>query len=57
MLKMQFILYIGETSESLKTRINQHLDHIKKFKPFEKYHDKEVARHFRISSGHNLKFF
>ena len=37
--------YIEEKNESLKTRINQHLKHIKKLKPFEKYHDKEVARH------------
>jgi hypothetical protein len=31
----------------LKTRISQHLNHISNFKPYVKYHDKEVAQHFR----------
>jgi hypothetical protein len=41
------LFYVGETSDTLKARISQHLNHILKFKPYEKYHDKEVARHFR----------
>ena len=49
-------MFHGETSETLEKRISQHLNHIKKFKPFEKYHEKEVARHFR-TKGHNLRFF
>jgi hypothetical protein len=50
------LFYIGETSETLEKRISQHLNHKKKFKPFEKYHEKEVARHFR-TKGHNLRHF
>ena len=50
------LFYIGETSETLEKRISQHLNHIKKFKPFEKYHEKEVAKHFR-TKGHNLRYF
>ena len=41
------LFYVGETGDTLKTRISQHINHILKFKPYEKYHDKEVARHFR----------
>ena len=50
------LFYVGETGTSLNVRIRQHLNHIIKFKPFEKHHDKEVARHFR-STGHSLKHF
>ena len=47
---------IGETGKTLKTRISQHLNHIIKFKPYSKYHDKEVAKQFRRSS-HKLNDF
>jgi hypothetical protein len=50
------LFYVGETSDTLKTRISQHLNHILKFKPYEKYHDKEVARHFRRDK-HKLSDF
>ena len=45
--------YVGETEKTLETRIKQHLNHIRKFKPFYKYHDKIVARHFNLR-GHTL---
>ena len=48
------LFYVGETGTSLNKRIRQHLNHIIKFKPFEKHHNKEVARHFRCTA-HNLK--
>ncbi len=40
-------LYVGETEKNLRTRINQHLNHIVNFIPHLKYTNKEVARHFR----------
>ena len=46
------IFYIGETKNSLKERITQHLDDIAKFIPFHINHKKEVARHFNLK-GHN----
>lgn len=45
--------YVGETENSLEKRLKQHLNHIKKFIPYLKYTDKEVAKHFR-STQHNL---
>jgi hypothetical protein len=48
--------YIGETQFSLKKRMKQHLNTIKKFKPFVKYHDKVVAKHFNLK-GHVLTNF
>ena len=50
------LFYIGETGDTLEKRISQHLNHIRKLKPFEKYHEKEVAKHFR-RTGHSLKYF
>ena len=50
------LFYIGETGDTLEKRISQHLNHIRKFKAFEKYHEKEVAKHFR-RTGHSLKYF
>ena len=43
------------TGDTLEKRISQHLNQIKKFKPFEKYHEKEVARQIR-RTGHSLKY-
>ena len=48
--------YVGETGKSLKFRIKQHLNHINKFIPFTRYHDKIVARHFNMR-GHSLANF
>jgi len=48
--------YIGETQFSLKIRMKQHLNTIKKFEPFIKYHDKVVAKHFNLK-GHDLTNF
>ena len=50
------IFYIGETGKSLSKRMSQHLNQIKKFVPFKKYHDKEVAKHFNLN-GHKLDDF
>ena len=36
--------------------MKQHLNTIKKFKPFIKYHDKVVAKHFNLK-GHDLTNF
>jgi hypothetical protein len=47
------IFYIGETCKTLKERFKQHLNYILNFKPYKKYHDKEVPRHFR-SNNHKL---
>ena len=47
------MFYIGETCKTLKERFKQHLNHILNFKPYKKYHDKEVPRHFR-SNNHKL---
>ena len=48
--------YIGETEKSLSIRIKQHLNTIRKFIPYHKYHDKIVAKHFRMK-GHSLANF
>ena len=50
------LFYIGETEKSLEIRISQHINHIKKFIPFLKYSNKEIARHFR-SNNHKLSDF
>ena len=50
------IFYIGETRKSLSKRMSQHLNQIKKYVPFKKYHDKEVAKHFNLK-GHKLDDF
>ena len=50
------LYYIGETSNTLNARISQHLNHIINFKPYLKYEDKEVAKHFRRTS-HKLSDF
>ena len=50
------LFYIGETNNSLKTRIKQHLNQINKFVPYYKYHDKVVAKHFNLK-GQNIKNF
>ncbi len=50
------LFYIGETNNSLKSRIKQHLNQINKFIPFIKYHDKVVAKHFNLK-GHNISHF
>jgi hypothetical protein len=50
------LFYVGETEKSLETRIRQHINHIKKFIPFLKYTNKEIARHFR-SGNHKLSDF
>ena len=50
------LFYIGETSQTLKARTSQHLNHIINFKPYLKYEDKEVAKHFRRTS-HKLSDF
>jgi len=48
--------YIGETQFSLKIRMKQHINQIKKFKPFLKYHDKVVARHFNLKGHKPINF-
>ena len=50
------LFYVGETEKSLEVRLRQLLNHIKKFIPFLKYTNKEVARHFR-SENHKLSDF
>ena len=47
--------YVGETRNSLKTRMNNHLFCIKRFKPFIKYNN-EVSSHFNYKH-HNLENF
>jgi len=47
------VFYMGETSKTLTVRISQHLNHIKKFRAFKKYQNKEIAKHFNLK-GHNL---
>jgi hypothetical protein len=49
-------LYIGETEKTLSVRIKQHLNHIRKFIPYHKYHDKVVAKHFNMK-GHSISNF
>ena len=51
-----FISRNKKTCKALKQRITQHLNHIEKFIPFKKYHDKVVARHFRMNN-HGLYDF
>ncbi|CAF1047539.1 unnamed protein product [Brachionus calyciflorus] len=46
------VFYIGESSKSLKVRISQHLNGIKRFVPYVKTKN-EVADHFR-RKGHIL---
>ena len=46
------VFYIGETSKTLKVRISQHLNCIKRFVPYFNV-ENEVAFHFR-KIGHNL---
>jgi hypothetical protein len=41
------IFYIGETDKTLNERIRQHINHIINFKPYLKYYNKEVPKHFR----------
>ena len=50
------LFYVGETGAMLKARIQQHLNNILKFKLYQKYHDKEVAKHFR-KGNHKLSLF
>ena len=50
------MLYVGESCKSLRDRATQHINHITKFIPYEKYENKEVARHFR-SKKHKLSDF
>jgi hypothetical protein len=50
------LFYIGETGLTLNARITQHLNHIINFKPYLKYNDKEVGKHFRRIS-HKLSDF
>ena len=46
------IFYVGETQNTFKQRISQHLDDIYNFIPFRRKFDKEVAVHFNLK-GHN----
>ena len=46
------IFYVGETQNTLKQRISQHLEDIYNFIPFRRKFDKEVAVHFNLK-GHN----
>ena len=43
-------MYIGETSKSFKFRLKQHLYTIKKFVPFNKFHNLIVAKHFNLKN-------
>ncbi len=43
---------MGETQNTFKQRISQHLDDIYNFIPFRRKFDKEVAVHFNLK-GHN----
>ena len=50
------MLYVGESCKSLRDRATQHINHITKFIPYEKYENKKVARHFR-GKKHKLSDF
>ena len=50
------MFYVGETGLSLRERATQHINHITNFIPYEKYENKEVAKHFR-SKKHKLSDF
>jgi hypothetical protein len=47
--------YIGESSRTVKDRLNEHLNYIKKFIPYTKYF-KSTSIHFNLK-GHNLSDF
>ena len=52
------VFYIGETNTSLRNRISQHINHIINFKPYLKYYNKEVPKHFRKKyPQHSFKDF
>ena len=48
--------YVGETGKSLKERMKQHINHIKKFIPYRKYHEFILAKHFNLK-GHTMENF
>ena len=50
------LFYIGQSAKTLSKRISQHLNHIRKFKAFNKYYNKEVAKHFNLKD-HELSHF
>ncbi len=48
---------MGETQNTFKQRISQHLDDIYNFIPFRRKFDKEVAVHFNLKSHNYLNDF
>jgi hypothetical protein len=48
---------VGETQNTFKQRISQHLDDIYNFIPFRRKFDKEVAVHFNLKSHNYLNDF